>query len=176
MKQWMALVFALCCALQSAAQSTRAAEYMAPWIGHWKGELMWQVRADSVQKVEMHLVIAPLDSVGHYTWNLVYGADQTDNRGYTLKAVDVERGHWIVDENNGIVIDQFLIGNTFTSAFEVMGSTIVDVFELEGATMHVRFFSYGSQPTRVSGLGTEEIPTVNSFAMRSVQSVVLHKL
>jgi hypothetical protein len=176
MRYWLFLTIALLCAVSTNAQNSLANQYIAPWLGHWKGELVWQRSADSVQTVEMHLIIAPLDSAGHYSWNLVYGAEQKDNRGYTLKPVDIERGQWIVDENNGIVIDQYLIGNCFTSAFEVMGNTIVDVFELKDDTMQVRFFSYSSQPSRVSGLGTEDIPTVNSYRMQSVQNVTLRKL
>ncbi len=163
-------------ALPIFAQKTTAEECIAPWLGHWKGNLIWQIGPDSSQTVEMHLVIAPLDSLGQYSWNLVYGADQADNRGYTLKPVDLESGHWVVDENNGILIDQYLFGNTFSSAFEVMGTRIVDAFEVNGDQMNVRFFSFGNEAARTSGQGTDDVPIVYSFPMRSVQSVVLYRL
>jgi hypothetical protein len=166
----------LCLLCSSAIYGQSVESRIFPWLGHWQGDLVWQMSADSSQVVPMHLRIQPLDSANCYTWNLVYGEDQKDNRGYVLRPIDASKGHWQVDEGNGIVIDHYLFGTSFISSFDVMGSTVVDEFELDGDMMHVRFYSFATEPATRSGLGTEESPTVQSFRAQSVQKVKLKRM
>jgi hypothetical protein len=158
------------------AQMDSIHDAMQKWTGTWQGNLAWQESKDSVSTVRMRLIIQPLDSADWYTWNLVYGDSETDNRGYTLKPVDWRTGHWQVDEHNGIVIDQYLFGNSFVSSFDVLGTHIVDEFESDNDEMTVRFFSFSTQPECITGEGTETSPRVQSFPLQSRQKVVLHRI
>jgi hypothetical protein len=145
------------------------------YVGNWKGTLSWYKKgAKEPQTVNMELRVQPVkDSAGQYTWNLIYGSPSKDNRPYLLKPVDTAKGHWAIDELNGIVIDQFWIGNKFFGAFAVGGSTIVNNYWLEGDKLMAEFVSYPTKAFTVTGKGTEEIPLVDSYEIRSYQKAVL---
>lgn len=146
------------------------------FIGNWKGELEWIVTGKPVQKFTMQLTIQPADTPGHYTWQLIYGEDYKDNRPYILKPVDTAKGHWVVDEGDGIMLDSYVHGNSIHGAFTVMGNTIVDNYSIMEGRMHVEFFSVKLDERSRSGKGTTDTPFVDSYKISSYQSGVLRKL
>lgn len=127
------------------------------------------------QKVKMQLIVRPADTAGHYTWQLIYGDKAEDSRPYLLKPVDTAKGHWVVDERNGIVLDQYWTGNRLSGAFTVQGTTILNSYWLEGDRLLIEFFSLAAKPVRTSGAGTEAVPAVDSYAIRGFQKAVLQK-
>lgn len=172
-----ALLFILGLSLGSMTllQAQSVSEFPKTWLGHWEGELSWYAGSNAPKKVKMQLKIQPADTVGHYTWQLIYGDQAEDNRPYILKPIDASKGHWVIDERNGIVLDQFLIGQVFSGAFTVMGSTIVNNYQLEKDRLLVEFYSLPAKPIRQSGEGTQESPTVDSYAVRSYQKAILKR-
>jgi hypothetical protein len=93
-----------------------------------------------------------------------------------LKPVDPAKGHWMVDEQNGILLDQYWIGPKFYSVFSIGGMTIVNSYWREGAQLLVEFASFPSKSVRTSGAGTEESPTVESYHVRSYQKGILSRV
>ena len=58
------------------------------------------------------------DVSGQYTWAIIYGADSIAvRRVYMLNEVDKSKGHYIIDEKNGKLLDTFLIDNELISVF-----------------------------------------------------------
>ncbi len=100
-------------------------------MGNWKGNIEWIVAGKPTQIFAMQLQISAADSANHYQWKIVYGDKENDVRPYTLKPIDTAKGHWIIDEHNGILLDGYIHGNSFHGAFTVQGSTIVDNYSLE---------------------------------------------
>jgi hypothetical protein len=145
------------------------------FIGKWKGTLTWTVAGKVPQTFAMRLNILPADS-GQYSWQIIYGDDEKDNRPYTLKAVDTAKGHWVVDENNSIILDSYWIGNRFTGAFSVQNSTIVDQYWLETDGLHAEFITYTTKPIATTGGTSADIPPVDSYQIKSVQRGVLKKI
>ena len=79
--------------------SAQKNSFPGSWIGNWKGELQWyKTGKPDPQKVNMELRIMPGDSIGQYTWQIIYGSITEDNRPYILKAKDAANGHWVIDE------------------------------------------------------------------------------
>lgn len=170
-KCWLAIILLLV-----AANSAFAQDFPLPFIGHWKGELLWyKTGTASPQTVPMQLIIQPADTVGHYTWQIIYGANNSDNRPYLLKPVDTDKGHWLIDERNGIRIDQYWVGGRFASAFTVQSTTIVDSYWIEGDSLIAEFYSLSAAPVSSTGSGTDEVPTVKSYAAKGYQRAVLRK-
>ena len=124
----------------------------------------------------MQLIIKPADSIHTYTWQIIYGNNGKDNRPYLLKPVDTAKGHWQIDEQNGIVIDQYFIGNRFTSAFTVQTTTIVDSYWREGKNLVAEFYGLTARPVNTTGAGTENSPKVDSYGTKSYQHAVLKKI
>jgi hypothetical protein len=153
----------------------RRIDFPESYIGHWKGTLHWYKKGSKEpQTVNMELRVQPVkDSMGQYTWNLIYGSPSKDSRPYLLKPVDTAKGHWVIDELNGIIIDQFWIANKFCGAFAVGGTTIVNTYWLEADKLMAEFISFPTKALTVTGKGTEEIPWVDSYEIRSYQKGVL---
>jgi len=123
----------------------------------------------------MQLIISLADSAGQYTWQIIYGEDNKDYRPYILRPVNTAKGHWQIDELNGIVLDQYWLGNRFSSAFTVKNSTIIDSYWIENSKMMVEFFSISAKPINKTGGSTEDIPPVDSYSIKSYQRAVLKK-
>ena len=159
-----------------AVTALPAQEFPKDFIGHWQGELLWyQTGKKQPQRVMMQLVIKPADTAGQYTWQLIYGEKNADNRPYILKPVDTAKGHWVIDEKNGILLDQYWIGNRFAGSFTVQTSTIFNSYWIENGDLMVEFYGISAKPVSTTGHGTEDSPTVNSYATRTYQKGILKK-
>ena len=172
----MKRIFFLCCFLIPSLYVFGQTYFPKSFVGHWVGTLYWyQSGKKEPQKVTMQLVIKPADSANTYTWQIIYGDKGQDNRPYILKPVDTAKGHWQIDERNGIVLDQYFIGGRFTSAFTVQTSTIVNSFWLEGKNLIAEFYSMTSKPVNSTGEGTEDSPKVDSYGTKSYQRAVMKR-
>ena len=123
----------------------------------------------------MQLRIQPADSAGHYTWHLIYGEENKDSRPYILKPLDTVKGHWLLDELNGILIDHYYVAGRMSSAFTVINSTIINNTWREGDKLIVEFYGLTAKPVSTTGKNTDESPTVNSYGVRTYQRAELTK-
>jgi hypothetical protein len=146
------------------------------FCGHWKGELEWHRPGKATQKFSMQLKISKTDTIGIYNWQIIYGDSGKDVRPYTLKPVNDAIGHWVIDENNGIVLDNFFVGNCITGSFTVMGNTIVNNYCLENEKLNIEFVSMKLADKKSSGKGTNESPVVESYRITGLQKGMLLKL
>jgi hypothetical protein len=152
----------------------KAQKFPDGFIGNWEGELVWyQPGKKEPQKVATQLRIQPADTPNHFTWQIIYGKETEDNRAYVLKPVDTARGHWVIDERNGIILDQYWLGGKFCSAFTVGGTSITDCYWVEGEKMMIEFLAFSSQPINTTGGNEKEIPAVNSYGIKNYQKAVL---
>lgn len=124
--------------------------------------------------MELH-VFPSEDSVGQYSWQLIYGEARTDQRPYTLKPADSNRGHWVIDENNSILLDHYWVGSVFSGVFSINGSTVLSSFRLEQDHIVVEFFGYKTPAERTSGGASPDVPQVESYRIGSYQRAVLSK-
>ncbi|QEC42119.1 hypothetical protein [Pseudobacter ginsenosidimutans] len=147
------------------------------FVGHWSGTLNWYTNgASEPRKVNMELHIQPSkDSLHQYTWHIIYGKPSEDSRPYILKAADTTKGHWVIDEKNGIILDQYWKGGKFSGAFSVGGTTILNSYWLENGALHMEFYSYPAKAITTTGNGTEESPKVDSYHIKSYQQAVLRR-
>lgn len=147
------------------------------WEGNWKGELQWfKTGSAKPQKVNMELRIRPGDSSGTWTWQIIYGSETEDNRPYKLMRKDSAGTHWVIDEMNGIVLDQYWVANKFCGAFTVQNSTIINNYWIENGKLIVEFYSLSAKPVATTGNGTEESPSVDSYKIGSYQKAILSKV
>ena len=175
MKNLTAIALFLFCLAGSAASQSSA--FPASWVGNWNGELQWfRTGKPEPQKVHMELRIQPGDSSGHYTWGIIYGSASEDNRPYILKSKDSTAGHWVIDERNGIVLDQFWVGDTFSGAFTVQNNTIVNSYRMEKEQLVIEFYSISAKPLTVTGNNTEDSPRVDSYRVGSYQKAILTRV
>ncbi|MBI5857907.1 MAG: hypothetical protein HZB42_09725 [Sphingobacteriales bacterium] len=147
------------------------------WEGDWKGELQWyRTGNDTARKVNMELHIHKADSANTWTWQMVYGSASEDNRPYKLIRKDTSGTHWVIDELNGIMLDQYWVANKFSGAFTVQNATIINSYWIENGRLVVEFYSISAKPVSTTGNGTEESPSVDSYMVGSYQKAILTKV
>lgn len=157
----------VCLSVLTRAQT---ASFPKAWAGNWKGELQWfKTGNPQPQKVSMELRIQPADSINKYTWHLIYGAATEDSRPYFLVPKDSIGIHWAVDENNGIVLDQYWVGNKLCGMFTVMNATIISKYWMEGEELVMEMLTIRTKPLITTGKGTEESPSVDSYSVSGYQ-------
>ena len=163
--------------LVSFTVSSQSATFPQSWIGNWKGELQWYKTGKAEpQKINMELRIHPADSMNTWTWQIIYGAETEDNRPYKLISKDTSKIHWVIDENNGIVLNQYWVADKFCGAFTVMNSTIINNYWVENDKLIAEFYSINAKPIATTGKGTTESPSVDSYLIGGYQKAVLTKI
>ncbi len=171
MKRVIALTFFLL-----ALSFLHAQKFPDAYVGYWRGDLNIYKGDSVVQTIRFGLDVLPADS-GRYDWIITYypkrtkndTADPIDYRPYTLLPIDTTKGHWAIDEGNGIVIDMWVTGNKVTSLFSVMGSMIQISYWREGDELMMELFSYPEKEDSKSGKGTEESPEVKAWKFTGYQ-------
>lgn len=159
------------------SNNAHAQRFPADFVGYWKGEINWYQQGKEESKtIPMQLRIRATDTIGQFTWQIIYGDKDTDNRPYVLKPVDTTKGHWVVDERNGIFLDQFWIGNKLSGVFSVNGSTIFNSYWLENGQLYVEYASVPVKPLARTGDGTDSSPFVDSYNIKSIQRGVLKRV
>lgn len=170
----MKLIVIIPATLASVSVAAQPRSFPKEWEGNWKGELQWyKTGKDEPQKINMELRIHSADLLNTWTWQIIYGSESQDNRPYNLIQKDTSGIHWAIDENNGIILDQYWVGNKFSGAFTVQNSTIINSYWMERKKLIVEFYNISAKPVAVSGNGTEDSPKVDSYKMGSYQKAVL---
>ena len=99
------------------------------WLGFWEGDLHIYDEMGLQQSLPMSLDNSITGVKGQFTWAIIYGTDSiAGRRDYLLKEVDKNKGHYMVDEKNGILLDAYLIDNELVSVFEVMGNSLTSTY------------------------------------------------
>lgn len=149
------------------------------WLGFWEGDLHIYDEMGLKQTLPMALDNSITDVSGVFTWAIIYGPDSiVGRRDYLLKEVDKSKGHYIVDEKNGILLDAYLIDNELVSVFEVMGNSLTSTYRREGNIMIFDIMMYKSEHLSVTGdtiIGSDTIPSVKTFKPIVRQKAVLRK-
>lgn len=158
--------------------SAQTDDFPAQWAGQWQGELVISTVRGEQQRLPMELHILPVaDST--FTFTIIYGEPTPDNtRPYLLYPVDRAKGRYVIDEQNEILLDNFLINGKFYSRFEVMGSLLLTTLEQQGEHLIYEIIAGPLEPIRMSGdttVNEEEIPPVGSYQINVQQRAVLSR-
>ncbi|BBN81691.1 hypothetical protein PA25_16760 [Pseudoalteromonas sp. A25] len=171
MKNTLKLIIAPTLLLTSAASFGYAPQ---GWTGYYKGECeAITPHKGTLYKFAMALEITDIDDE-NADWIMTYGEGSSQQvRNYTLKTINESFGHYAVDENNGIVIDQYLVGNEFINLFEIGSSKIQSTYSLDtNGTMDVSMETYTFEPVREKKVGPY---TVANYALKVKQKCRLFK-
>ena len=162
------------CAPSKTANSTPFAEFPKDYIGNWSGTLQIYNGKGKLKEVPMQLIVQPLkDSAGtQYSWQIIYGDLKNDNRPYRLVPVDAAKGHWLIDENDGIQLHAFYLGGSLFNQFVVEGNLLTSIERVEGGKMYYEIVSAKTAPLITSG-GSKESPPVDSYNIVATQKAVL---
>ncbi|MEM9835542.1 MAG: hypothetical protein AAF828_03515 [Bacteroidota bacterium] len=156
------------------------AAFPADYLGVWKGALEIYNSKGLQQAIPMQLHMQPItDST--YTYTLIYGPDiEKGTRDYMLRPGKKGPHHWVVDEKDGILLDNFYLGGVLYGPFSVMSSTLNTSMELKGKELHYTIFGGPTEAFATSGTvtnenGEEKEIKVESFEVTFLQRAVLKR-
>lgn len=129
----------------------------------------------------MQLHILPIDD-STYTYTIIYGEDlEAGKRDYLLRAKDPANNHWVIDEQDGILLDNFYLGGVLHGPFSVMGTMLNSTLEKRGEDLYYSITSGPEEPINTSGTEMEEngettTIEVKAFGVRNHQRARLTKM
>ena len=161
--------------ISSTAQEIDTANFPEAYFGKYIGTLqISSTKGPKTFPMEFHLL--PRDSVGSYTYTLVYGeGEQRQERLYTLVSKDPDNGEYIIDENNGIVLNAKILGNRMYCLFEVQGTILTTFITFEEGHLVFEIAASNRENKNISGGQNEASPEVISYPITTVQRAELIK-
>ncbi len=163
----------------ASIQAQKTSTFPDTWSGQWTGDLEIYSGTGLLQKVPMALNIQPTDSSSVYTWELIYGSgDKQSVRPYKLMVVDREKGQYLIDENNSIILQGYLLGGKFYNRFKVGDNLLLTTTELLGDNLIFEVISGKSDAIKTTGgqvVDGEEVPPVDGYEIMVRQKAVLKK-
>ena len=139
------------------------------WEGTWKGVCQLD-RTDGTRcEFAMELRIASPDSAGIRSWRIVYQDGLwRQEREHSLEPVLEDASHLVLDQGNGVQVDQYLVGDVLHAQQQLPGALIASRFELCEAGIEVEMVAYRVADARSSASHGKSM-RVRSFGVRSVQ-------
>ncbi|MBF4983200.1 hypothetical protein FNJ87_02220 [Nonlabens mediterrranea] len=140
------------------------------FLGAYKGELnITTSRGKESIPMEFHL-LETSDSL-NYQYKIFYGEERSE-RAYNLKKTH-NPNLYLVDENNGIVLETAYADQTLFSTYEVMGSLLncTEVFHDD----YMEFMITMARVQDTSMTGNEESAIVKNYPLSVMQKAVLYK-
>lgn len=142
-------------------------QFPKDFVGVWKGDLNWgKPGVSEVSHMPTTLTIQPKQD-GTYTYQLKYG--ETPLRDYLLRAKDEAKGLWVIDEGQGVLLDQVWIDECLTGAFGVGKATVISRLRKEGKNLIMEMITHENTASYTSPAPNE----VSVFRITGTQRVVL---
>ncbi len=156
-------------------QAQEIGQFPNDYLGIYKGVLHINSERGK-QDIPMEFHLTATDSIGKYNYILVYGAGENrQERNYTLLEKDAEKGIYVVDENNGIILDDKVIDNRMYALFEVNGNILTTFITFEKDHMVFEIVFAPKDKKNTTNAENEEKTEVISYLITTVQRAVLQK-
>lgn len=155
-------------------QSSEVKQFPQEYFGKYKGLLEINT-VMGMQKVPMELWIQPTDSIGKYDYVIIYGeGDKRQQRDYNLVAKDEKTGTYLIDENNGILLEAKVFENRLYSLYEVSGNLLTTFITFEEGQLLFEI-TVASTEKALETKESEEGIEVVSYPVFTRQKALLYK-
>ena len=157
------------------AQNDNTSSFPGAYFGVYSGELIIHSEK-GIKNYPMEFHLLSTDSIGIYKYMIVYGKDKNrQERKYTLKEIDKAKGNYILDENNGILLDCKVIENKMFFLFEVMDSFLTTFVTFNNDHLIFEIVVTNTKTKKTSGGTDEDTPEVFSYPISVIQKAILNK-
>jgi len=165
------LIFVL---LMSGTAFVFADDFPVGWLGRWEGKLLIKTASQS-NEIDMTLEIQTISDTT-WQWSIIYGTDNSKiEKQYELVRVSAEKGIYILDEKNTIVLDMLFRNNTFFSVFSVTPNLIFAEYRMENGKIYFQVISSDITNPNITGSEGDNSAIVNSYLIHNTQTAVLEK-
>ncbi len=179
MKNQIFGILILCFSLSATLQAQDQLTFPDSWCGDWTGQLEIYGALGLLREIPMSLSIQPTDSADLYTWKLVYGSGpESSVRPYQLKVIDRKSGQYVIDEQNTIVLQAYLLGGKLYNRFKVGDNLLLTTTEMVGDNLIFEVISGKDTPIKTTGgqmVDGEEIPPVDAYEIMVRQRAILKR-
>lgn len=169
------LFFIICISNISIAQEQNDKIFPDYYFGKYNGDLI--IASDNGQQkvpMEFHLLESEYEGKNDYT--IIFGeGENKQTRSYTLLEKNASKGNYILDENNGILLETKVITDKMFSIFEVEGTLITTYISFGDDQLIFEVVAAQIENKTVSGELSEDIPEVFSYPVGVVQRAILFK-
>jgi hypothetical protein len=155
---------------QTDATNKASLTFPQDYLGIYKGHLEL-TSSNGTEKIpmEFHLLDAP--DVTSYGYKIFYGVER-DERSYNLVRTQ-NKNLFLIDENNGIVLEGAFANNTLFSTYKVMGNLLNTTEKFYKDRMEFTVTLAREQDTSITG--TAESAIVKNYPISIMQTATLLK-
>ncbi|AVI51176.1 hypothetical protein C5O00_08295 [Pukyongia salina] len=159
----------------SFAQNDVSSVFPDDFLGVYKGKL--NINSDrGTQEITMEFHLKATDSMDTFEYILVYGeGDSWQQRNYTLRTLNKAKGEYLVDENNGILLDDKVVDNRMYALFEVQGTLLTTFITFKEDHMIFEIAAARRENARTTYAENDERTEVISYPVSTVQRAVLKR-
>ena len=157
------------------SQDTDPQQFPDDFFGIYTGKLDISSK-NGKQAIDMEFHLRPTDSTGRHEYKLVYIVNgDRQERDYTLIEQDKAAGEYIVDENNGIILDDKVVGNRMYALFEVNGTLLTTFITFGADHMVFEIVAANIKDKRITYPDEDPTTEVISYPVSTVQRAILQK-
>jgi len=157
------------------SQETTETTFPQDFFGIYTGTLNIYA-AKATQEIPMEFHLLPTEINEQYIYKLVYGeGEQRQERDYLLQPKDADLGIYEVDEQNGIILENRVVGNKMYTLFEVQESLLTTFITFEKDHLLFEIVYSDTSKKETSGGQEEDVPVVTSYPISVVQKAYLIK-
>lgn len=112
-------------------------EFPKSYLGKWIGSIeIMDKKGQLLNEVEMHFSLIPLEE-NKWTWLMEYPKHEPKlEKNYLLIQCHNSPYNFYIDENNGIILDQFWTGNMLTGSYHLDGKIYNTFLSLKCNTLY----------------------------------------
>jgi hypothetical protein len=170
--------FFISCGINSNTLVPSQEKFPESHTGHWKGDLEIIQNRQVTHKIIMTLDIGR-QSKDTFDWIITYDDGITkDIRAYSLVVINKDKGQYIIDENNGILLKAQMSNNDLTSVFSVMNNLLRVSYRISTEEIDFSIDVVNVEPQEITGdsiIGNDTIPPVYIYPLLSVQTAKLKR-
>jgi hypothetical protein len=168
-------LYFISCASTKVVMEDKPKVFPQDYFGAYYGKLTID-NGGNQQEIDMEFHLQATDSIEKYSYTIVYGSgEKRQERKYFLIEKNAAKGEYVVDEDNGILLNAKFSGNTLYSMFEVQGGLLTSRESFFSNYMDFEITYSNKDQQEKSGDKGEEIPEVISYPIMVVQTARLYK-
>ena len=168
------ILFLLITAASSFAQTKNICN-IENWLGTWKGTLEIN-STKNITSVAMEIIVAKTYIPNTYRWSIFYDeGEKKTERAYELKLKDLEKGDFVVDEKNDIILEMKYLNNSFYSMFDVDKNLIFARYTLKENEIEYETIACNSDLSYKTGSEKENSAIVTNYPVYVSQKANLKK-
>lgn len=165
----------------NSSNTPTSTKFPEDWLGEYTGNLaLFNAEKGKMMELPMTIIISETDIKNRWKWfsKTIYNGQEII-KDYALTRHDsMPKNHFIMDENNGILLDRVLLDNAFYDYFEVGDLGLYGITRKVGNDIHFEIASFPlSAQTHSFYKGEDfEVDTVTSFKVINTQKVLLKRV